>query len=234
MGAQRGPETCCSQNKQNVVHQDLVHRPWFPTPSGHSGGGAERMRSTRRQPQRSCRSPGSRASLLPPPGIEGEEIFSVDASNSGNTTQHSSITRKERKVVLQHLIGGRLWAGTQYHLQETTANSVFHGGSWQAPGWRWEFRKQELRGNSVWPQSPLDGWWRDEGQEAQPWWIRQRFRDLPKADVSEKLLLLIMNPDCPHKWFGTEPFGWPLLALPSWKGDSETSLFPYFDLLQCV
>ena len=95
-------------------------------------------------------------------------------------------------------------------------------------------KKQELRGNSVWPQSPSDGWWGDEGQEAQPWWIRQRFRDLPKADVSEKLLLPIMNPDCPHKWFGTEPFSWPLLALPSWNGDSETSLFPYFDLLQRV
>ena len=47
---------------------------------------------------------------------------------------------------------------------------------------------------------------RDESPSAQPWRIGQQLPDLPKVDVSEKLLSLALSPDCPQKWFEAEPF----------------------------
>lgn len=44
-------------------------------------------------------------------------------------------------------MGGRLWAGTQYHLQEIQGEfSIFHGGSQQVPGQWWEVQEAGAKG----------------------------------------------------------------------------------------
>lgn len=98
VGTQKSPETCPSHNKQNAVH-------WGPSPQALTSHNQQALRrkdhedgSTWRQPQRGYRSPGSGASLLPPPGIGGGEGCSVDASNSGNTTRHSPVQSRKEKL----------------------------------------------------------------------------------------------------------------------------------------